>query len=385
MRYTSLFFNTILIYGVCILLLACSEKNIDKTEKKDNYRVPVETVSLITQDIINSYQTTAVLEARAESKVTNKVSGMIEKVLVEEGMHVIKGQVLAEIDAESYQLEYEQATIELNSVMAEYNRSKPIDGRQLISVKDLEKLEFSVQSRRNQQKVAQIKVRDTKVRAPISGVIAQRSVKEGNMTAGTESEMFHIIDLDRLQGVVYLPETELNNVQIGQLAQLNFPANADSPVSANVALISPLIDTESGTFKVTLNVDNKLANLKPGMFAKVSLVLDVHQKAQVVPQRALSVTDTEVSLFVVADGKAKKIIVKTGYEQNGLVEILTPLSSKESIIVLGQQGLKIDSLVKDLSAINRDELHQPLQQPSPIKSGTSSVDNTLANAVPNPK
>jgi hypothetical protein len=64
---------------------------------------------------------------------------------------------------------------------------------------------------------------------------------------------------------------------------------------------------------------------------------------------------------------------------------LTPLSSKESIIVLGQQGLKIDSLVKDLSAINRDELHQPLQQPSPIKSGTSSVDNTLANAVPNPK
>jgi RND family efflux transporter MFP subunit len=385
MRYISPFFNSILIYGVCILLLACSEKTIDKTEQKDKYRVPVETVSLITQDIINSYQTTAVLEARAESKVTNKVSGMIEKVLVEEGMHVIKGQVLAEIDAESYQLEYEQATIELNSVMAEYNRSKPIDGRQLISVKDLEKLEFSVQSRRNQQKVAQIKVRDTKVRAPISGVIAQRSVKEGNMTAGTESEMFHIIDLDRLQGVVYLPETELNSVQIGQLAQLNFPANADSLVSANVALISPLIDTESGTFKVTLNVDNKLANLKPGMFAKVSLVLDVHQKAQVVPQRALLVTDTEVSLFVVADGKAKKIIVKTGYEQNGLVEILTPLSSKESIIVLGQQGLKIDSLVKDLSAINRDELHQPLQQPSPIKSGTSSVDNTLANAVPNPK
>ena len=385
MYYLGPFFKTIVIYTIIISLLACSEKTTDKTQQKDKYRVPVETVSLLSQDIAKSYQTTAVLEARAESKVTNKVSGMIEKVLVEEGMHVTKGQILAEIDPESYQLEYQRTTIELNSVMAEYNRSKPIDGKQLISAKDLEKLEFSVQSHKNQQKVAQIKVRDTKVRAPITGVIAQRKVKEGNMTAGTESEMFHIIALDSLQGVVYLPETELNNVQIGQLAELNFPANAGRLVPANVALISPLIDTESGTFKVTLNVDNQSGNLKPGMFAKVSLVLDVHQKAQVVPQRSLLVTDTEVSLFVVADGKAKKIVVKTGYEQNGLVEILTPLASKEPIIVLGQQGLKVDSLVKDLSAIRKDEVQESSQQVSPLENTNTSVDNKLDSAARNQK
>ena len=380
------------------VLVACSGPAEDKKTKdeKEVYLVPVETIELITQDISNTYRTTAVLEARAESKVTNKVTGMIEKVLVEEGMHVEKGQVLAEIDSESYLLEYERTTIDLNAITAEYNRSQPINGKQLIAVKDLEKLEFSVQSRTNLQKVAQIKVRDSKVRAPIAGVIAKRMVKEGNMTSGTESEMFHIVALDTLQGVVYLPESELNNVRIGQHADLNFPANAHRIVPATVALISPIIDTESGTFKVTLNVDNDDGYLKPGMFAKVSLVLAVHKNAQVVPQRALLVTDTETSLFVVANKKAKKITVETGFEQNGLVEVITPLDINEQIVVVGQQGLKVDSLVKVLS----DEVAETAQEtkkevtPSTKKENIDSdigvnaennsdnEDNTLAEAKP---
>ncbi len=364
---------------ILTLLSACFERPVEKEAEKELYQVPVETVLLQNQNISNTYQTTAVLEARAESKVTNKVSGMIEKVLVEEGMHVVKGQVLAEIDAESYQLDYERATIELNSITAEYNRSKPIDGKQLISVKDLEKLEFSVQSRTNQQKVAQIKVRDTKVRAPIAGVIAKRNVKQGNMTSGTENEMFHIVALDSLQGVVYLPETEINNVQLGQQAQLSFPANEQRLVDAKIVLIAPVIDTESGTFKVTLEVDNQSGELKPGMFAKVSLVLDTHQNVQVVPQKAILLTGSGSSLFVVAEGKAKKISVLTGYEQNGWVEVLTPLDSKEPIVVVGQQGLKVDSLVKILSTNIEDTAQDGAAIPPSASIKKSSDSSQLAN------
>jgi len=342
--------NKVVLLSLAFFLVGCfGEAEQKNKEEKKQYKVPVETTALLIQDITNTYRTTAVLEARAESKVTNKVTGMIEKILVEEGMLVSKGQVLAEIDSESYQLDFERATIDLQSAQAEYNRSKPINGKQLISVKDLEKLEFMVKSRANQQAVAAIKVRDSKVRAPIGGVIAKRMVKEGNMTAGGESEMFHIVALDTLQGVVYLPESEINNVHVGQQAQLQFPSNDGAVISATVSLISPIIDTESGTFKVTLKVDNDDAQLKPGMFAKVALVLDVHQNAQIVPQKALLVTDTETSLFVVENNKAKKLVVETGFEQNGLVEVLTPLKQQQPIIVVGQQGLKADSLVKVLN------------------------------------
>jgi len=354
-------------------LTACTEEKVEEKEKKV-YKVPVETTLVENRTITNTYRTTAVLEAKSESKVTNKVTGMIDKILVEEGMSVTKGQILAEIDSESYLLELERTTIDLDSAVAEYNRSKPIDGKQLIAVKDLEKLDFLVKSRTNQQKVAAIKVRDSKVRAPISGVIASRMVKEGNMTDAAGSEMFTIVALDTLQGVVYLPEAEMNNVHINQQAYLNFPANAHA-VPAQVSLISPIIDTESGTFKVTLKVNNDDHVLKPGMFAKVSLTLDIHDNAQIVPQKALLVTDTETSIFVVADHKAKKVTVITGFEQNSFVEILTPLNSEEPIVIVGQQGLKVDSDVKILGEeVATDEIKESNNNTAQVTSETKTEE-----------
>jgi len=378
MRFSTDKFKLILPILTTLLLSACSDfsasdENANKKEK-EVYKVPVETIAVLTQDITNTYRTTAVLEARAESKVTNKVTGMIERILVEEGMSVTKGQVLAEIDSENYLLELERTTIDLDSAVAEYNRSRPIDGKQLIPAKDLEKLEFLVKTRRNQQKVAAIQVRDSKVRAPISGVIASRMVKEGNMSGNAGSEMFSIVALSTLQGVVYLPEAEMNNVHISQQAELHFPANAKA-VPAKVGLISPVIDTESGTFKVTLKVNNDDHGLKPGMFAKVSLTLDVHNNAQIVPQKALLVTDTETSIFVVKDYKAKKITVVTGFEQDGFVEILTPLNEDEPIVIVGQQGLKIDSVVKIIG--EEEELEEKHEE----QNAELSTDNNTAKVT----
>jgi membrane fusion protein (multidrug efflux system) len=341
------FYSLALIAVASISLSACSGGGKKEEEKSEEsvYQVPVEATLLEFGKISNTYKTTAILEARAESTVTNKVTGMIEKILVEEGMFVNKGDVLAEIDSENYQLELERTTIDLESAISEFNRSKPVQGNQLVSIKDFEKLEFLVKTRRNQQKVAQIQVRDSKVRAPISGVVAERMVKEGNMTPNPGGEMFSIVALDTLQGVVYLPESEINNVSIGQEAELEFPSTSQA-IPATVALISPIIDTNSGTFKVTLNVKNEGYRLKPGMFAKVSLTLDERENAQLVPLKALLVTDTETSLFIVEENKAKKVIVETGFEEDGMVEVLTPLNAKAPIITVGQLGLKVDSEAK---------------------------------------
>lgn len=378
--------STLILLSLVAVLAACSpDASKDKNKVGDTedtvYRVPVETTFVENRTITNTYRTTAVLEAKAESRVTNKVTGMIQNILVEEGMFVNKGDILAEIDSENYLLELERTTIDLNSAVAEFNRSKPVDGKQLIAAKDFEKLEFLVKTRTVQQKVAAIQVRDSKVRAPISGVIASRMVKEGNMTAQVGSEMFSIVALDTLQGLVYLPESEINNVHIEQQAYLEFPSTTQA-IPATVSLISPVIDTESGTFKVTLKVNNDDYRLKPGMFARVSLTLDVHENAQLVPQKALLVTDTETSLFVVNDNKAKKIVVVTGYEQDGYVEILTPLNAQEPVVIVGQQGLKIDSDVKilgqEIGSIISDESTPDtatVNQDAQISSNTSATQN----------
>ena len=362
------------LVALALLTSACNQAdNQAQKEKEEEYQVPVETVYIENKDIANVYRTTAVLEARVESKVTNKVTGMINDIFVEEGMYVEKGQVLAQIDSESYLLDLERATLDLESVKSEFKRSQPVNGRQLISVKDLEKLDFQVKVATNQQKIAAIKVRDTKVIAPISGVVAKRMVKAGNMTPNADSEMFHLVALDTLQGVVYLPEVELSNISEGQVAKLSFPAMPSVHVPAKVALISPIIDTESGTFKVTLSVDNIAGQLKPGMFAKVALELDVHANAQIIPQKALQVTDTETSLFVIEDKRAKRLIVETGFEQNGEVEILTPLDANLPIVVVGHQGLKEDSLVRNISMESEEE--KPTSNPTVASASTETTSS----------
>ena len=106
---------------------------------------------------------------------------MLESVHAQEGQRVSAGALLAQIDPRNYELDFERAKSDYESAKSEYRRSQPVDGKQLISEKDLDKLRFRVQTTENQLEVARIKLRDSKVVSPIDGVIAKRSVKAHNM------------------------------------------------------------------------------------------------------------------------------------------------------------------------------------------------------------
>lgn len=341
-------------------LVACSgeestEKADSKTEQtakkqeKEEFAIPVEVTFSKVGDVAKFYQTTAILEAEQESKVVNKVTGMLESVHAQEGQRVSAGELLAQIDPRNYELDFERAKIDYESAKSEYRRSQPVDGKQLISEKDLDKLRFRVQTTENQLEVARIKLRDSKVVSPIDGVIAKRSVKAHNMLSNSGNEMFHVVSLDSLIGVVYLPESELSKVKLGQVAKLNFPAEPNLQLEATVLRIAPLVDSKLGTFKVTLTIDNQENILKPGMFARVALLLDSKQGVTLVPENAVIKKDGKATLFVAQNDRAKKLDVETGYTQDGWVEVITPIPNEDGVITVGQHGLKDDALLKVLN------------------------------------
>ena len=341
-------------------LVACSgeestEKADSKTEQvakkqeKEEFAIPVEVTFSKVGDVAKFYQTTAILEAEQESKVVNKVTGMLESVHAQEGQRVSTGDLLAQIDPRNYELDFERAKIDYESAKSEYRRSQPVDGKQLISEKDLDKLRFRVQTTENQLEVARIKLRDSKVVSPIDGVIAKRSVKAHNMLSTSGNEMFHVVSLDSLIGVVYLPESELSKVKLGQVAKLHFPAEPNLQLEATVLRIAPLVDSKLGTFKVTLTIDNQENTLKPGMFARVALLLDSKQGVTLVPENAVIKKDGKATLFVAQNDRAKKLEVETGYTQDGWVEVITPIPNEDGVITVGQHGLKDDALLKVLN------------------------------------
>ncbi|HET8817321.1 MAG TPA: efflux RND transporter periplasmic adaptor subunit, partial [Pseudidiomarina sp.] len=160
-------------------------------------------------------------------------------------------------------------------------------------------------------------------------------------------KLFHVIALDSLQGNVYLPERELRHVKIGQTAQLRVSALPNEVIPATVERISPMIDTQSGTFKVVLSVANPELSLKAGMFANVNLNYATREQTVTVPRYALQSLDNQHTIFTVdADGIAHKVDVKIGFEDETHIEIIDGLKAGDEIVVSGQSNLKDAALVE---------------------------------------
>jgi membrane fusion protein, multidrug efflux system len=213
--------------------------------------------------------------------------------------------------------------------------------KQLVSEDAFDKLKSQYESAKASLEIARLDLEETTITAPISGYIAERNAKVGNLTESFQRQrMFHIVEQKELYGIVHLPEKELARVHKEQRAAMALTALGDKTVNAFVERISPVIDSATGTFKVTLRVPNDTNHLKAGMFAKVKLNYDTHQNATLLPRRALLQIDDQVNVFVVKDGKASKTPVTIGFQEGDYVEVLNGLKGDEKVVITGHHNLK---------------------------------------------
>mgnify|MGYP000524512163 FL=1 len=333
------------IVALSLSLTACSDAdavNVEaQTSEETVFAIPVETQSITTGNITSTYDTTAILEAREEAFVVARASGIIEEIFVEEGDYVEKGQALAQLDKRRYELSLSKAIADLTGIESELDKVNKVYSKKLISDDTYDKLKAQYESAKASVRLAELDLKETTITAPISGFVASRNAKVGNLTESFQRErMFHIVQQRNLQGVVYLPENELRNVSVGQSASLTVAALGDLNITANVERISPVIDATTGTFKVTLKVPNENNALKAGMFTDVSLEYATHANATLLPRRALVTIDNNHSVFVVDNGKVKKVNIDTGFENNDVVEVVNGLQGNEEVVTAGHQNLK---------------------------------------------
>ena len=335
------------IVALSLSMTACSDADAindqaNATEVEETvFAIPVETQTIVTGDITSTYDTTAILEAREEAFVVARASGIIEEIFVEEGDYVEKGQVLAQLDKRRYELNLSKALADLAGIESELEKVNKVYSKKLISDDTYDKLTSQFESAKASVRLAELDLKEATITAPIDGYIAERNAKVGNLTESFQRErMFHIVQQRNLQGIVYLPENELPNVVIGQGAKLTVAALGDRTITANVERISPVIDATTGTFKVTLKVPNEDNKLKAGMFTDVSLEYATHANATLLPRRALVTIDNSHSVFVVDNGKVKKVDISTGFENNEVIEVINGLNGNEEVVTAGHQNLK---------------------------------------------
>jgi len=306
--------------------------------------IPVETGTPVRGDIFAVYSGTAPIEAFADATVIAKVGGEVHDILVEEGDAVTSGDILARLDGDRLKLEMQQAEANLRKLQRDYQRNVDLSERGLISAGDFEKIQYEMEALQATFDLASLEFGYTEIRAPINGVVSERFIKVGN-TISVDAPTFQVTSLEPLISYLHVPEREYRRIGAGQDAAIHIDALAGSRFDAIVSRVSPIVDPDTGTFKITIEVVDPSPRLKPGMFGRISIVYDKHADALQIPRSAIVEEAGQSAVYVIANNVAERRVIRTGYAEGGQIEVLDGLGETEIFVIVGQANLKNGSKV----------------------------------------
>ena len=337
-----------LLIACALALAACKKGDGDAQAKakedKGPEAIPVEVVAASKRPIAASYTGTAPLEARGESQVVAKTSGVALQVLVQEGQQVRAGQVLVRLDASRAQLQAAQTAALMGKLEANYKRSVTLAEQKLMSANDIDTIRYDLENARAANRLANLELSYANVVAPISGVIAERKIKDGNFVQ-INTPIFRIVDNSRLEATLNVPEREVATLQQGLAVDLAVDALPGKKFQGTIDRIAPVVDAGSGTFRVICSFEGGGA-LQPGMFGRIRIDYDQRTDALVVPRVALLDDEGDPAVYAVKQGKAVRVPVKLGYLDGQWAEVRQGLKVGDQVVTAGKVALREGSPVQ---------------------------------------
>ncbi|HEY4998751.1 MAG TPA: efflux RND transporter periplasmic adaptor subunit, partial [Usitatibacter sp.] len=276
------------------------------------------------------------VEGSKEVEVRAKVSGTLEKTLYKEGEVVKPGATLFQIDPEPFEIALAQARSQLAQETArneqtrrEAARMKELIGQRAISQKELDDAQSnaklsdaSLQSAQSRVKEAELNLSYTRVDAPVGGVTGRAQHSDGSLisTTGADSLLTTLSQMDPVWVRFSLSESDLAKLPGGRLTRnsnpdvrLVMPDGSTYPVTGHLNFAASQIDPKLATMQLRAEFPNSGGGLLPGQFVRVQLVAGKRDNVFLVPQVAVTQTETGYLLFVLdAQGKAQLRPVKVG-------------------------------------------------------------------------
>ena len=355
-----------------------------KDHEKNNKRgdtvpsSPVEAVLIETGPIVLKRTFSGTLEPLADFVVSPKVSGRIEKLLVDLSDIVTQGQVVGELDNAEYVQAVTQAKADLVVARAnltkarsdleiadrEFERTKKLLKRGISSDSEFDVLKADRLAKKAQLQVAQAQVTKaassletakirlgyTRITASWTGgdddrLVAERYYDEGQTVAANQPLLL-IVELDPILGVVHVSEKDYAFLRPGQTVSLTTDAYSDAAFFGRIARIAPIFSKATRQARVEMIIENPGHRLKPGMFMRAAVVLKRVLETTLVPEQALATRDNKTGVFVVSEN-GKSVTwrpVEVGIWEGARVQVEGEgLSGR--VVTLGQQLLKNGSAI----------------------------------------
>lgn len=282
-RVKALWAGQFIVIFLFLILAGCGRK---AEQEVKNEAIPVRVMTIKEENIKDTLDYVGNIRAQEEAHVYPKVSGKVLEKNTHEGEVVIKGQTILFVDRDEVGFTFEKAPVE----------------------------------------------------SPIKGIVGRLLVDIGsNVTPATPVAL--VVDMDKAQINLSIPEIYVSKISLGQDAQVTTDAYPDKTFTGKISQISPVLDEETRSAPIEILIDNPDHCLKPGMFAKVSLVTEERGRALTVYKEAVMGTNGDRYVYVVRDGQARKQPVKLGMRVGQNMEVEDGLKAGEKVVIMGQQKL----------------------------------------------
>ncbi len=381
--------SLILVLPSVLILLsfgACSRAKQQELASANSPSDPIEvkTGTVVERNVERSVEVVGTLKADEEVVVSSEVKGIIEELPVDLGSVVRRGQVLARIAQKEFQWRVDQANAALQQVRVrlglrgEVSHPDPEQNPEVRQAKaslDEAKLRFdraktlikngdiaqelydvaemgyrsaearyqaSLDNFQNQvslidQRIAELQLArkqlgDATIVSPMDGIVSQRHVTRGEYIKA-ETRIVTIVKSNPLRLQAVFPEVAVPSIEFGMPVTLKVDAYPGRSFKGLISRISPALDEKARTLTVEATVDNSSGELKPGLFAKVRLLVSKQSPAIMVPANSLITFAGLTKLFVIQDGRAVERIVKTGVQDGDYIEILEGAKVGERIAI----------------------------------------------------
>lgn len=347
---------TIILFSIAVTLIACGKKEEKGHEVMKGPAVQVSIAKVEKGDITQFSESVGTVKAAREATVASKVMGPVVRLNFKDGDRMKDGAVLLEIDDRDITAQLEQAQAGVAEASAAYKNAdmnfqrmqrlleqKSATQQQLdnaVAQNDMAKAK--VQQAHANVEALKVMIGYTKVAAPFSGVITEKSIEKGEM-ASPGRPLFKITDDSALRLETEVKEADIKGIKTGNKIDVRIDA-LDRVLKGNVSKIIPSGDSATHSFMVKIDLP-KAEGLLSGMFGRAYLQKGV-SAAVLIPKSALIDKGQLTGVFIVKDNAAGFRVVRAGYSSGDKVEVLSGLSEGEMVAVSNLEKLGDGSAVE---------------------------------------
>lgn len=308
----------------------------------------VNVITLKKEKIPIYYETNAVLKADRYVNLKPLVSGRITKIYVNEGDKVKKGQILAKIEKDEYNFQYNQQLHQVKKLeeiykynLSVYKKNKFLYEKQLISEdqfllakRNLETSLEDLKSAQEQLKKLEKNLKETDLRAPFNGILDKKFVNEGDIV-NQSTNIFYIVDPKSLKVVFYLPQRFVKIIRLRDKVKVNIPS-IDS-FEGKISYISFSFNNEN-MIKVKADIkQNPL--LKEGLYGKVK-IKEKDIEGFLIPEKAVHFEENGAYVLIIQNGKAKKVDIEIVGKKGSKLIATGDLKSGDKVILEAPFGIQ---------------------------------------------